>query len=129
MEQSDPTGRQPQDPGAKLDAGKIPLHRGVFQQFPQALCEVARLSEYGARKYSWGGWKSVPDGQQRYADARARHEIQHAQGLLIDHETGLLHLTAVAWNALAELELFLSGDTNDVNPTQRLTSKEFFGAR
>lgn len=103
----DPTGRKPADPGAKLDAGKAPITRGVVRHFPRAVEAVAELTAYGAAKYSWQGWEAVPDGINRYADARGRHEVAIGRGETHDPDTGLLHLTAVAWNALAELELYL----------------------
>src|SRR5512135_1417397 len=35
--EADPTGRQPHEPGAKLDAGKAPVLRGAIAYFPRAL--------------------------------------------------------------------------------------------
>lgn len=103
----DPNGIAQHAPGAKLDAAKVPVMRGAVYQFPRALTEVARLSQFGADKYSWNGWESVPDGIQRYRDARGRHEFAQAMGETHDPDSRVLHLTAVAWNALAELELTL----------------------
>lgn len=101
--ESDPTGRAPNTPGAKLDAGKAPLLRGCLGYFPLALAEVAKVSEYGAKKYTWKGWETVPDGVARYGDALARHLVQDGE----DKDTGLLHAAHCAWNALARLELML----------------------
>lgn len=106
----DPTGVAPNTPGAKLDAGKAPVMQGVIRYFPRALEIVARISEKGAKKYTWKGWESVPDGQDRYANARGRHELALGRGEIMDDSpggTGELHLGQVAWNALAELELYL----------------------
>lgn len=108
--EEDPNGLKAQVPGAKMDAGKVPVMRGAIRYFPRALSVVAAISDKGARKYSWKGWESVPDGEVRYADARGRHELAIGRGELIDDSpggTGELHLGQVAWNALAELELFL----------------------
>ena len=110
MSEFDPTGRCSSDPGAKLDAGKIPVMRGAIYQFPRALETVAQLSDFGARKYTWNGWESVPDGVQRYRDARGRHEFALAKGETHDPDSKVHHLTAVAWNALAELELMLRNE-------------------
>jgi hypothetical protein len=107
ISEADPTGRQPHEPGAKLDAGKPPVLRGVIQYFPRALCEVSKVSEYGAIKYAWKGWESVPDGVDRYGDAMARHIVGESIHGAIDPETDLLHAAQVAWNALARLELML----------------------
>lgn len=109
-EEADPSGRAAHLPGSKLDAGKAPVMRGVIRYFPRALAAVAYVSECGARKYAWNGWETVPDGQDRYADARGRHELALGRGEWSDdgpNGTGQPHLAQVAWNALAELELRL----------------------
>lgn len=100
----DPTGRKPSDPGAKLDAGKNQVWL-MLESFPHALEQVAKISTYGAQKYSRLGWVHVPDGETRYADAMARHLLEVAKGGDVDPESGLLHLAHAAWNVLAVLEL------------------------
>ena len=108
--EQDPHGLSPNQPGAKLDNGKAPVMQGAVRYFPRALEHVARVSAVGARKYAWKGWESVPDGENRYADARGRHELALGRGEVLDDKpggTGELHLAQVAWNALAELELYL----------------------
>jgi len=94
-------------PGVKLDLGKAPIFRGCIAYFPRALMHVAKVSEAGAKKYTWNGWRSVPDGFNRYADAQARHAVM-ATIEDYDEETECLHLAQEAWNALAKLELFLT---------------------
>ncbi len=103
----DPNGVDPHTPGAKLDAGKVPVRKGALEQFPRALMAVAAVSAHGAQKYTWGGWQTVPDGVQRYLDAGARHATQRACGEEIDKDSGLSHLAQEAWNILAALELEL----------------------
>lgn len=105
----DPNGMSPHAPGAKLDSGKSPVVRGCLQYFPLALKQVALLSEFGANKYAWKGWESVPDGIARYSDALGRHLLDEAHGPYDDNPggSGFLEATAVAWNALARLELML----------------------
>ncbi len=111
----DPNGLGAGQPGAKLDAGKSPVFRGIIQYFPRALMAVANLSLYGANKYSWAGWREVSDGIGRYGDAIGRHAVKEAIEGLWDKEVlndpkypaNVLHPTAVAWNALARLELIL----------------------
>jgi hypothetical protein len=105
--ESDPTGRAPSTPGAKLDAGKPPLLRGALGYFPNALAAVAMVSEYGAQKYTWKGWETVPDGIDRYGDALVRHLCSEHKGEQADKDSGLLHAAHAAWNALARLELIL----------------------
>lgn len=102
--EADPTGLAPSEPGAKLDAGK-PL-AGVLMDFSQALSAVVDVGTYGAKKYSRGGWRSVPNGVERYTDAMFRHLLKE-QTEPNDPDTGLLHAAHAAWNALARLELML----------------------
>jgi hypothetical protein len=103
----DPTGKKPGEPGAKLDAGKPPIRQGVLEYFPRALREVAKVSAFGAEKYSWGGWGPVPNGITRYGNAMDRHAILAAIEGPLDTDSGLLHASHEAWNALARLELIL----------------------
>ena len=79
---------------------------GVLLDFSRALQTVVDVGTYGAKKYTRGGWATVPEGSQRYLDAMMRHLLAmdvDPDGL--DKETGLPHLAHVAWNALAVLEL------------------------
>lgn len=104
--EADPTGRDPHQPGAKVDAGKAEFDMVLFS-FPAALAEVDRIGKFGARKYTKGGFASVPDGQRRYFNAEMRHAAKHLSGELFDPDSKELHLAHKAWNALAELELYL----------------------
>ena len=113
--EADPNGKKAHEPGAKLDAGKSPIFRGAISYFPRALLAVAGVSLYGANKYAWKGWESVPDGFNRYSDALCRHltkeGIEGPWDLEIKNDpkypAEVLHAAQVAWNALARLELFL----------------------
>lgn len=107
MSEADPNGKLPGEPGAKLDAGKAPIVRGAIGYFPRALREVALVSAFGANKYAWNGWQTVPDGFVRYTDAMGRHLVGETIDGPTDPETGLSHAAQVAWNALARLELLL----------------------
>lgn len=91
-------------PGAKDDSTK-PRWGLVLGAFAPALSEVVDVGTFGARKYTDGGWLSVPNGIQRYTDAALRHAAAHARGELVDPETGLSHLAHLAWNTLAILTL------------------------
>lgn len=101
----DPHGRDPHEPGAKLDAAKIPLRKGCLDQFPMAMEAIADVSAYGAQKYTWGGWISVPNGIERYLDAAARHAKARALGHKFDGESRRRHLAHEAWCILAALEM------------------------
>lgn len=103
--EADPTGKNPHEPGAKLDAGKAPVFRGLIDYFPRACKAVSIVSQKGAEKYAWKGWETVPDGLNRYSDALMRHLLSEAEGERVDPATGLAHAAHAAWNALARLEL------------------------
>ncbi len=105
--EADPNGKSPNEAGSKLDAGKSPVMRGAVQYFPRALSAVSDVSLFGATKYTWRGWESVPDGVNRYSDALGRHLVGESIDGPTDPQTGLLHAAQVAWNALARLELML----------------------
>lgn len=104
MTETDPTGRNPHEPGAKLDAGK-PLPWLVFSGFARALKRVTDIGTYGAAKYTSSGWMTVPDAENRYMEAFMRHVLAHASGQAYDKDSGQPHLAHAAWNLLAVLEL------------------------
>jgi hypothetical protein len=112
MSERDPNGMQPQQLGAKLDAGKPAVWRGLLDYFPRACIAVSDVSTRGAAKYAWKGWEKVPDGEARYADAMGRHIVKESIEGLYDVGVGglgpdVLHASQIAWNALARLELIL----------------------
>ena len=104
--EADPYGKDPHQPGAKLDAGKVKA--GVLHDFSKALFEVAEVGTYGAEKYTRGGWQSVPNAKERYFDALWRHLLA-SKHELVDKDTELKHLAHAAWNLLAVLELEARG--------------------
>jgi hypothetical protein len=105
--ESDPNGKNAHEPGAKLDNGKVCVWRGAIDYFPRAIEAVAAISTFGARKYAWKGWETVPEGVERYSDALVRHLVAEAKGQVLDPDSGLTHAAHAAWNALAVLELKL----------------------
>lgn len=94
------------DAGFKDDKTKPLVLRGFLHQFPRAIEEVARVSEFGANKYTWNGWETVDGGVERYGEALARHLLKHGD----DPESWRLHAAHAAWNAMARLELMLRGN-------------------
>lgn len=121
--ETDPTGRSAHDPGSKLDAGK-PRPALVLGGFARALSAVTQVGTFGATKYTPNGWRTVPNGVERYTEAMVRHYLAEAQGLESDPDSHLLHAAHLAWNALARLELMLSGPKQqDVAP--ELTLSDF----
>ena len=106
MGEVDPDGKDRNEPGAKLDAGK-PRAGLVLGDFSLGLIEVAKVGTFGAIKYSDHGWLSVPNGIARYTDAMVRHWLKEAAGEVYDDDSELLHSAHLAWNALARLELII----------------------
>lgn len=105
--ESDPNGLNSKEPGSKLDAGKAAIYQGLLAYFPRACESVAAVSTFGAAKYSWKGWESVPNGFERYSDALVRHLAREGAGEIKDGDSKFHHASHVAWNALARLELLL----------------------
>lgn len=98
--------------GAKLDHDK-PRTNLVLSGFSKALLEVSKVGTFGAKKYSDDGWKEVPNGIDRYSSALLRHYFAE-QVEYLDSETNLSHAAAVAWNALARLELILNEQSKEI---------------
>jgi hypothetical protein len=93
-------------PGAlKHDQNKIPVFRGAVAYFSRAIEGIAAVSQFGATKYAWEGWRHVDDGINRYTDALIRHLMAEARGEYLDPESGRPHHDHVSWNACARAEL------------------------
>lgn len=106
--EKDPHGKDPHEPGSKLDDGKTRFFEHLFTYFPRALARVEAVSAYGAKKYTRMGWATVPDGVARYTEAMIRHILAEADGETLD-VSGLHHDEQIAWNSLARLELRIRG--------------------
>lgn len=109
VQETDPNGVDAHATGSKLDAGKT-LAWLCLSSFSLALNEVARVTTIGAAKYTPNGWATVPDGEQRYMEAFARHMLDLGAGKTIDDAPGgtqCLHKAQMIWNLLASLELEL----------------------
>ena len=90
-------------------AEKPRLYQTLVKQFPRAIVAVASRSEFGHKKYAdidqdWQGFTVTPIEQ--YRDAHIRHTMELGD----EGETELDHAIAVAWNALAILELKLRNE-------------------
>lgn len=97
---------------AAIKATKVPIWQGCINYFPRALMEVAKVSEFGAKKHGFQlsdkGFLHPGYTQEMYEDAIARHIV----GLITEGEVNvadgnLLHRAQRAWNALASLEKYL----------------------
>lgn len=109
--ETDPNGKSANEPGSKLDAGKVRVGL-VLDGFARALWEVSRVGTFGAIKYTDNGWMEVPNGIARYHDAAGRHDLKIAMGEEYDADSGVLHLAHSCWNKLAELDLLLRSKEN-----------------
>ena len=107
MAEVDPNGKSAHESGSKLDSGKPCVFRGVVEYFSKAILAVAEVSTFGAKKYVWKGWETVPDGINRYSDAMMRHILKEGSGEHIDPDSKLLHAAHTARGALSRLELML----------------------
>lgn len=114
--ESDPNGISAHSPGAKLDSGKIMM--SLLLDFDDAIRVVAEVATIGAKKYSRGGWKTVPDGYNRYTDAMLRHLFTNDEYDDGKGGTGLLHDAQVAWNALARLQYKIKEVVESGRPTR-----------
>lgn len=117
-EAEDQNGEGKGGPGLKDDGGKV-MASLPFIYFPKALTLVAEVATMGAKKYSVGGWRTVPDGLQRYTDAMYRHLLQWSETEK-DEESGLPHLAHAAWNALAVLQMIeeMKADEDTTGPDE-----------
>ena len=95
---------KPQNPRLETDSDKrkdLPIYSGVIRYFPDALAEVARLSQIGNEKHNkgqplhWARSKSTDE-----LDCLVRH-LAEAGTLDTD---GVYHDVKVAWRALANLQ-------------------------
>ena len=107
--EEDKFGIDQHEAGAKMDKNKPDL--SLLLLFGRAMEAVGELATFGAKKYSRGGFRKVPDAENRYTAALLRHLYKEDREYL-DEETSLPHAVAVAWNALARLEAILESAEN-----------------
>lgn len=91
--------------GIKYDEGKPRLGE-MIKDFAEVLREVSRVWAFGADKYEKSNWKLVKNAEDRYTNALLRH-LTEEDTEVFDKESGFLHATHVAWNALARLYFIL----------------------
>lgn len=104
-------------PTDKQARKNVPLYRGLFKYFPDALCAVAELSRICNEQHNpgepmhWAKSKSTDE-----PDALLRHMIDAGT---IDDD-GIRHSAKVAWRALAMLQREIEGEhdcLDDAEPT------------
>lgn len=94
----------------ELKRKRQPVATGVLQYFPNALKAVANASLVGNEQHNPGEplhWDMSKSKDE--ADAMTRHLIDHLSGEPIDDD-GVMHLSKVAWRALAMLERELTNN-------------------
>jgi hypothetical protein len=95
--------------GVKLDEDKIRMDLVP----PELMEEVGKVLTFGAKKYTPNGWKTVPNGNERYMAALLRHLMAHQKGEVNDPESGLSHLSHAATN----IAFLISLKTREKEPT------------
>lgn len=78
----------------------------ILFDVPLALSEVAKVMDYGAKKYDRKNWILVED-KERYESASLRHQISYHNGEYIDSESALQHLAHSICSQLFLLEIKL----------------------
>ena len=115
---ANPAPKLPEATAAKY--GKTPIYNGVMVLFPRALQAVAKVSEFGAKKHKKAmgddSYASVPDAANVYNESLVRHIVNEVIEGPVNVEDGrLLHKAQRAWNALADLEVYLRRTGWDVS--------------
>jgi hypothetical protein len=77
----------------------------------EALEDLAKLYTEGAKKYADRNWEKGMAFSKMYASL-LRHLFKFWMGEDIDKETGVNHMTAVAWNAMAIVTYMKRGLNN-----------------
>lgn len=91
-------GRNIEDPGNKFDFGKLRWDLIPYD----SLEEVVKVYTHGAEKYSDHNWRKGMKFSRIYA-AMLRHLTAFIRGEDIDKDSGLNHLSQVAWGCLTLL--------------------------
>lgn len=89
----------------------IPIFSGVFQYFPDALVEIAKLSKAGNDQHNPGQplhWARGKSTDQE--DTLLRHLLEAGT---LDTD-GQRHSAKVAWRALAKLQLEIEADREKI---------------
>lgn len=112
--------------GIKHDSEKLPYFTVLCTQFPDAINAVIRRSLEGHLKYEefdkdWKNWERVENGYETYSNALLRHLFKEGE------DTPLEHDIAVAWNALARLQVRLK--ENEKNTFKKKNALKQSGKR
>ncbi len=99
MEQLELFSNESRCEGIRENTNKPPVNLVLSK----ALLEVAKVAEFGAKKYSPHNYRKGMKWSF-FVDAAMRHLIKYCTGEKKDEESGLSHLAHVCWNTLALLE-------------------------
>lgn len=112
-------------------------YRGVIARFPRAILALAEVSAYGTKKHELPlddkSYLEVPDAEYMFVEAELRHMLKEAINGPYDGDGDqLAHKLEKAWNALADVEVFLRShplrespaDWKMVKPAQSLEEVE-----
>lgn len=105
--------------GRKFDGGKPRwslLPKGVVK------C-VVKVLEFGAVKYGFENWKSVPNARQRYYDALIRHVESWWDGETYDPETSQHHLAHAVCCAFFLIWMDTNGNLPETSPESSGSTK------
>jgi hypothetical protein len=81
--------------GAKDDLSKLPVELVPVE----AIEAIAKVMDFGRKKYTENGWKSVPQAYRRYLGALLRHSYALLRGEVMDNDSGMPHIYHIACNA------------------------------
>ena len=95
--------------GVKDDKDKAQPYKGFIKYFPRTILAISTISVFGSKKYAWGGFSEVENGNDRYEEAQFRHKLtQCIEGDdSLDSESDLPHMLHEAWCAMAKVEMYL----------------------
>jgi hypothetical protein len=85
-----------------------PVFSGFMAYFPDAVMEVAKLSQEANEKHNPGEplhWSKHKSND--HADCLVRHQLEWDT---VDPDTGYYHAVAVAWRAMAQLQILLEAN-------------------
>lgn len=89
----------------RFNSGKP--HVSYILHFPCSIESIARIMEYGAKKYGDMNWAKGGKPDTEYLDSCMRHILKFVEGEPIDEESGCHHIGHAIWNLLALMDLNL----------------------
>lgn len=100
--------RKPQLPTDSAERKELPMCEGLFDYFPRALAEVARISKLGNDKHNPGEPLHHARGKSMdHANCIARHLVERGGFDIVvinGVQVRLRHSASMAWRALALLQ-------------------------